>query len=150
MRCPHCGKEIAKPMREIRRQHPLTEFRQRLLELADGSRSTREIAQLLGKKVDLVTSTISQMKKQGHPVSTKSRPKRSLEEKMQMLAEARAGMTFKEIGARHGGISGGRVGQIVWLMERREQRRSPKPEMYGPPAPPKDMVWSGEFWEDRS
>jgi hypothetical protein len=63
MICPHCGKQISHAV--------LTPFRQRLIELADGTRTADQIAEIVGKSASVVTATISQMRtKYGFKITT--------------------------------------------------------------------------------
>lgn len=91
--CPNCGHRLA----------VVSSFRRRLLELADGTRSKREVATLLGKTLDVVKTTMYIMRNQGYSVKfiedfDDTKRKWKAEKENKVLDRWNAKETFKSIG----------------------------------------------------
>lgn len=104
---------------------PLTPFRQKLLELADGTKTNEQLAKETGYPKTTVSSTLSQLRKKGFNIppckSTHDRAVNTIERQKSVIAmREKEGMTFVKI-ANVLGVSAGRANEIYHNAKRLEK-----------------------------
>ena len=112
MKCPHCGQET-------------NSYRMAIMDLADGSKTVHEAADLLGKEVSSLRTMICNMKKEGYELNFKERylydPKEVENREETILDLYMEGMSLSKIGEIFG-ISGSRASQLKMRAVRRHRR----------------------------
>lgn len=102
MKCPHCGNETSV-------------FRIALLDLADGSKTVSEIADLLERDPKSVRTTLNLMKREGHNIQLKDGNRYNREDMVDrdeyVLGEIYNGTPRRVISEKLG-VSTARVGQL--------------------------------------
>lgn len=115
MKCPHCGGETSG-------------YRLAILDLADGSKTINEIAELLGKDPKVVRATVNVMQREGHEIKLKNygdmRRQYSAKREVQVIQMILDDLSLSQI-SKALGVSSSRIGQIRDRALRRMKRENP-------------------------
>ena len=118
MKCPHCGNET-------------DSYRMTIIDLADGTKTIHEAAELLGKNATALRAMVSNMNKDGYDLKFKHvnyHDKEALRNREEeCLSLYLSGISLNKIGKQLG-ISGSRVGMLKARAVRRH--RLAKDEIY--------------------
>ena len=116
MKCPHCGNETSA-------------YRIAILDLADGTKTIPEIADLLGKDHKVLRSTINVMRREGHEMKFKNASpydKDALRQReIFVINQTIKGVSVRELADKLG-VSSSRVGQIRDKAIRVMKRENPE------------------------
>jgi|688.fasta_scaffold340580_2 DNA-directed RNA polymerase sigma subunit (sigma70/sigma32) len=116
MKCPHCGNETSA-------------YRLSILDLADGTKTIAEIADLLNKDHKALRATINVMRNEGHEMKFKDASpydKNALREReIFVIKQTINGVTVRELADKLG-VSSSRIGQIRDKALRVMRRENPE------------------------
>ena len=115
MKCPHCGNETSA-------------YRLAILDLADGSKTIAEIAELLGKDHKVLRATINIMRQEGHDMKFKDASRYDKDEMRKreifVINQTIQGATVRQLADKLG-VSSSRIGQIREKALRIMRRENP-------------------------
>lgn len=115
MKCPHCGNETSA-------------YRLAILDLADGTKTIAEIAELLGKDHKVLRATINIMRQEGHDMKFKNASRYDKDEMRKreifVINQTIQGATVRQLADKLG-VSSSRIGQIRERALRIMRRENP-------------------------